>query len=167
MTFWGGSGSGSGSAMPQTNGSGCGSGSFYFRQWPSQDANKKLFFYIVFLLITLWRYMYIIFKDKKSKRCHKAVQESRFFLLFLLSDRRIQIRIRSQIRIHTSEWWIRIRIQEAQKHVDPVDPDPQHSSKICFMFLSEVLISWKRPASAWLASSNCFCSRSLLILCKN
>ncbi len=39
--------------------------------------------------------------------------KSRFFLLFLLNDGRIQI-----------------RIQEAQKHVDPVDPDsdpdPQH-----------------------------------------
>jgi hypothetical protein len=31
---------------------------------------------------------------------------SRFFLLFLLNERRI-------------------RIQEAQKHVDPVDPDPE------------------------------------------
>jgi hypothetical protein len=41
--------------------------------------------------------------------------------LFLLNDRRIRI------RIHTSDYWI--RIQEAQKHVDPVDPgsdpDPQ------------------------------------------
>jgi hypothetical protein len=26
-------------------------------------------------------------------------------------------------RIHTSDYWIGIRIQEAQKHVDPVDPD--------------------------------------------
>ncbi len=34
-------------------------------------------------------------------------------LLFLHDDRRIQIRIQSRIR-------------EAQKHVDPVDPDPQH-----------------------------------------
>jgi hypothetical protein len=44
--------------------------------------------------------------------------ESRFFLLFLLDERRI--------RIHTSDKWIRIR--EAQKHVDPVDPDsdPEH-----------------------------------------
>jgi hypothetical protein len=39
--------------------------------------------------------------------------ESRFFLLFLLDERRI--------RIHTSDKWIRIR--EAQKHVDPVDPE--------------------------------------------
>jgi hypothetical protein len=53
-----------------------------------------------------------------------------FFLLFLHDDRRIRIRsrirIQSRIRIHTSDYWIRIRIQEAQKHVDPVDPDPQH-----------------------------------------
>jgi hypothetical protein len=33
--------------------------------------------------------------------------ESRFFLLFLLDDKRI-----------------RIRIQETQKHMDPTDPDP-------------------------------------------
>jgi hypothetical protein len=32
--------------------------------------------------------------------------------------------IHIRIRIHTSDWWIRIRIQEAEKHVDPVDPDP-------------------------------------------
>ncbi len=69
--------------------------------------------------------MYIIFKDKKSKRSHKAVG-IKVFLTFLLVDKRIQIR--SRIRIHTSDWWIRIRIQEAQKHVDS-DSDPQH----CFL----------------------------------
>jgi hypothetical protein len=37
-----------------------------------------------------------------------------FFLLFLLDDRRI---------------WIRIRIRKAQKHIDPTDPDPQHWEK--------------------------------------
>jgi hypothetical protein len=54
-----------------------------------------------------------------------------FFLLFLHDDRRIRIRIQSRIRIRiqTSDKWI--RIQEAQKHVDPVDPDsdPQHCSE--------------------------------------
>ena len=29
-----------------------------------------------------------------------------------------------RIRIHTSDKWIRIWILDAQKHVDPVDPDP-------------------------------------------
>ena len=47
-----------------------------------------------------------------------------FFLQFVIDYRRI--------RIHTSDQWIRIRIQDSQKHVDPVDkdpdsdPDPQH-----------------------------------------
>jgi hypothetical protein len=33
-----------------------------------QDANKNKFKKIVFLLITFGRYIYIIFKDKKSQR---------------------------------------------------------------------------------------------------
>ncbi len=37
-----------------------------------------------------------------------------FFLLFLLDYRRIWLRI----RIRTSYYWIRIRIQEAQKYTD-------------------------------------------------
>jgi hypothetical protein len=66
-----------------------------------QDANKKIIKKKVFLYINL----------------------SRFFLLHLLNDRRIWIRIQSRIRnwIHTSDLWIWIR--EAQRHVDPVDPD--------------------------------------------
>jgi hypothetical protein len=44
---------------------------------------------------------------------------SGLILLFLLDDGRI--------RIHTSDKWIRIRIQVAQKnHTDPTDPDRQH-----------------------------------------
>jgi hypothetical protein len=77
--------------------------------------------------------MYMIFKDKKSKRSHKA-EGIKVFLTFMVSDKRIQIRI----RIYTSDWWIRIRIQEAQKHVDPVDPDPQH----WFKQLSIVRFPW-------------------------
>jgi hypothetical protein len=68
-------------------------------------------------------------------------EKSRFFLLFLLNVRRIQIWTRIRIRIHTSDKWIRIRIwiQEAQKHVDPgdldPDPDPQHCSYVHIEFL--------------------------------
>ncbi len=47
-----------------------------------------------------------------------------FFLLFLLDDRRIRIQIRTRIR--NSDQWIRMRIREAQKHMDPADPDLQH-----------------------------------------
>jgi hypothetical protein len=47
-------------------------------------------------------------KIKSPKEVTKQ-WESRFFLQFLLIDRRI-----------------RIRVHEAQKHTDPTDPDPQH-----------------------------------------
>jgi hypothetical protein len=67
-----------------------------------------------------------------------------FFLLFLLNGRRIRIRI--------SDLWIRMWIQEAQKHMDPTDPDPQHwvtvkvsqkSAKwlILFFFLSVKILT--------------------------
>ncbi len=78
-----------------------GSGSCYFRQWPSRCQQKSNLKKI--LLITFWRYIYIIFKDKKVKKDTKQ-KESRFFLLFLHDDRRI-------------------RIQEA--HQTHTDPDPQ------------------------------------------
>jgi hypothetical protein len=72
-----------------------------------QDANKKLickksFPAYYFCKVLLHHFSKIT--DKASKRSHKTVK-SRFFLLFLLND-------------------TRIRIQEAQKHVNPVDPDP-------------------------------------------
>ncbi len=53
--------------------------------------------------------MYIIFKDKKSKKKSQSSGNQGFSYFYLLGDG---------------------RIQEAQKHVDPVDPDsdpdPQH-----------------------------------------
>ncbi len=46
-----------------------------------QDANKKInFLKNVFLYITFLRY--IIFKDKKSKRCHKTVEIKVFLTIF-------------------------------------------------------------------------------------
>jgi hypothetical protein len=44
----------------------------------------------------------------------------------------------SRIRIHTSDKWIRIRIQEARQHTDPTDPDPQHClmGRLAVPFLS-------------------------------
>ncbi len=89
-------------SMPLTNGSGSGFGSAScFCYWPSrrqQKTNlKKKFFCLLLFEGTFTSF----FKDKKSKRSHKAVG---FFLQFLLGD--IRIRIRS--RIHTSDHWIRI-----------------------------------------------------------
>ncbi len=45
-----------------------------------------------------------------------------FLSLFLLDERRIRIQILTRIR--NSDQWIRMRIREAQIHMDPTDPDP-------------------------------------------
>ncbi len=116
-------------SMPLTYGSGFGSGSWLrtllFSTLTFKMPAKNLFFNTIFSAYYLLfeANFTSFFKDKKAKRVAKK-QESRFFLLFLHDDRRIRIQSRIRIRIHTSDQWIRIRIQEAQKHVDPVDPDP-------------------------------------------
>ncbi len=56
------------------------------------------------------------FKDEELYRSHKTV-DIKVFLHFLLVYGRI--RIRSRIRIRTDK----LRIQEAQKHTDPTDPE--------------------------------------------
>jgi hypothetical protein len=75
-----------------------------------QDANKKLFKKKFFCILLFEGTFTSFFKSKKSKRNHKTV-EIKVFLTILLNDRRI-------------------RIQEAQKHMDPVDPDPQHCPQV-------------------------------------
>jgi hypothetical protein len=72
-----------------------------------------------------------------------------FFLLYLLNDRRIRIRIQSRIRfrIHTSDSWIWIR--EAQKHVDPVDPDPEHWEIDMLMVYSTFIKIESKMAYSW------------------
>jgi hypothetical protein len=72
------------------------------------------FYSKVFYLLLFEGTFTSFFKDKKSLKSHKTIGIN-VFLLFLLDDRRIRIRI--------SELWIRIR--EAQKHMDPTDPAPQ------------------------------------------
>ncbi len=52
---------------PLTNGSGSGC-CCYFRRWTQQ---KNVFFW-VFLLVTFWRYIYIIFKDKIIKKSQNS-----------------------------------------------------------------------------------------------
>jgi hypothetical protein len=75
-------------SMPLTNGSGSGS-CFFFRHEPRQK-----FFCLLLFEGTFTSF----FKDKKSKRSHKIVG-IKVFLLFLLDDRRIWIRL----RIRTSD----------------------------------------------------------------
>ena len=85
-----------------------------------QDASKKLIFNIIFSAYYFLKvHLYHFSKIKSQKESQNSRNQG--FLLFLHDDRRI--RIRSRIRIHTSDKWIRIRFRGAQKHVDP---DPQH-----------------------------------------
>ncbi len=58
----------------------------------------------LFGLFTFWRYIYIIFMEKKSRRIHYSA-EIKVFKFFLLDDGRIRIRIRTTDQ--------RIRICEA------------------------------------------------------
>ncbi len=69
-------------SMPLTNGSGCGSGSFYAYHWPLRCQQKTNLKKKVFLYNTFLRYLFIIFKDKKSKRCHKTVEIKVFLTIF-------------------------------------------------------------------------------------
>jgi hypothetical protein len=66
-----------------------------------QDENKKKQLKKKFFCLLLFEGTFTsFFKDKKSKRSHKTIG-LRFFLLFLLDDRRI--RIQRRIRNHTPD----------------------------------------------------------------
>jgi hypothetical protein len=75
-----------------------------------QDANKKLTFKKSFPVYYFLRYLYIIFKEKVKKMPQNSRNQGFSYYVYLLNDRRI-------------------RIREAQKHVDPMDPDPEHCKK--------------------------------------
>jgi hypothetical protein len=78
-----------------------------FKKAPDPDPQRWLRLVLRIHDILVWTR-----KDKKSKRSHKTVG-IKIFLSILLDD----------IRIHTSDLWVWIRIQEAQINSDP---DPQH-----------------------------------------
>ncbi len=63
-----------------TNGSG--SGSCYFRHWPSRCQQKTNFLTQFFLLVTFWRYIFIIFQRLKVKKSHKIVGFKVFLIIF-------------------------------------------------------------------------------------
>ncbi len=122
-------------SMPLTNGSGsgCGSGSFYFHHWPSrcqQKTNKKK----VFLHITFLRNLYIIFKDKKSKRCHKTVEIKVFLTIF-------------------AYWW---KDPDPDPEQDP-DPDPSGSGRP-----KNTWIRWIRIRNTDGDTYFCCCSADIL-----
>ncbi len=108
-------------SMPLTNGSWSGSGScirillfssLTFKMPTRNKFKKKLFS----LLATVFKVLYI-FKDKKVKKSHNTVGIKIFLTIFVM-----------MIEGSGSIPLIRIRIQEAQKHTDPTDPDPQSGS---------------------------------------
>ncbi len=106
-TFWYGSGCRCGmrilASVPLTNRSG--SRSCSFRQWSSRCRKKNFF-----MLIPFWAYI-ILQRQKVTKKSRNSRnQGSRFFFNFLL----VYIRI----RICTNILRIRMRIQEARKHMD-------------------------------------------------
>ncbi len=121
-------------ADPWTFGTGYGSGSADPHLWlidpdphadPAifvsdlQDANKKNILLLILFEGTFTSYL----KIKRHKEVTKSTVGINVFLLFLLDDRRIRTRI--------SDKWIRMRIREAPKNMDPTDPgsDPQHWCK--------------------------------------
>ncbi len=108
--------------MPLTNGTWSGSGSCYFRHWLSRLQQKTIF--PEFFCVLRYLLKVPLHHFSKKKGYVTKLLESRFFLLFLLDDRKIRSRI--LIWICTSDWWIRIRIQEVQKHTVGMDPDLQH-----------------------------------------
>ncbi len=83
--------------------------------------STKNFVSLTFLLFGLLFFLKVLLHHFPKIKSHKEVtkqQESMFFFLFLLGDRRF--------RIHISDLQIRLRIRDAQKHMDPTVPDPQH-----------------------------------------
>ncbi len=70
--------------MPLTPGFGCGSRSCYFRHWPSRR-QLKTNFWKKFLCYLLFEDTFTsFFKDKKSKRSHKAEGNKVFLTIFCL-----------------------------------------------------------------------------------
>jgi hypothetical protein len=101
-------------SMPLTNGSGSGwgSGSCYFRHWLSRRQQKIIFLKWIFCLFLF---------EGTLNHFSKIKSQTEVTKVFLLNDRRIRIR--------TSDYRIRILIQEAQKQMNP---DPQHCLRLLF-----------------------------------
>jgi len=63
---------------------GSGFGSCYFRHWPSRRQKKLIFFKKFFLLITFWRYIYIIFQRSKVQKKSPNSRNQYFSYYFCL-----------------------------------------------------------------------------------
>ncbi len=73
-------------SMPLTNGSG--SGSCYCRHWPSRCQQKSNFLTQFFLLVTFWRYIYIIkIKSQKESQNSRIQGYSYYFCMMIEGSR--------------------------------------------------------------------------------
>ncbi len=79
---------GSWSRFGSWSGSGCGCGSCYFRHWPSRRQQKTYLkkSFSAYYLLQVHLHNFLKIKSQKE-----VTNKSRFFLLFLLNDRRIWI----------------------------------------------------------------------------
>ncbi len=115
MTFWG------------------GSGSFYFRHWPSrcqQITNFLTQFFSAYDFLKLHIHHFSKIKIQKESQNRRKQGFSYYFCMMIEGSGSIPLTSGSG----SGSWrpkntWIRwIRILEAQKHVDPVDPDSDPDS---------------------------------------
>jgi hypothetical protein len=109
--------------MPLTDGSGSGSGSSYFCHRPSITLFFKSFSAYYFFKVHLHHFSKIISNEKVTKQ-----YQSRFFVYFLLDDRRIQIRILTNGS----------GSRRPKKHTDPLVPDPQHCYKLSELLANDL-----------------------------
>jgi hypothetical protein len=96
-----------------------------FRQWPSRRQQKIIFFSKILCLFLFegTGTFTSFFKENWSLKEVTNQKKSWFFLIFLLVDGRFWIWSLLRSRIRTNKLRIWMRIQEAQKHMDSVDPD--------------------------------------------
>ncbi len=114
-------------SIPLTSGSGCGSGSCYFRQWPSRRQQKIIFFSLSFLLVTFWRYIYIIFLRfiKKSQ-----------------GSGSVSLTNRSGSGRPKNIWILRIRIRKTAP--PPPSPQPPLRHTDWYLWHNALLSFWQR-----------------------
>ncbi len=118
-------------SVPLTNGS----GSCYFRPWPLRCQQKTILFlcFSAYYLLKVHLHYFSKIKSHKEVTKHKV---SRFFLLFLLDDRRIHIRSQSRIRTsditdpdQTSQNWFFTNKECKFCGHRSTQPPPSHSQK--------------------------------------
>ncbi len=107
----------------------CGSGSCYFRHWPSRCQKKvnKIFSAYYFLKEHLHHFS----KIKSQNESQNSRNNGFSYFFMMIEGSRSGSRVGSGSESIPLNSGYRTRIREAKKHVDPVDPDPQHCFSLC------------------------------------